>query len=120
MTPLMYAAKNGCARVVALLVAHGSRVNAQDEHGYSVSDSLLRVVINDKNSEKQEPKNLFLRAASQKYLPVCSAFTPFADLLAFTVFVAELCRVRTYAGCVIRSAVLFCVFSFALHVALVK
>ncbi|XP_010129449.1 PREDICTED: ankyrin repeat, SAM and basic leucine zipper domain-containing protein 1, partial [Buceros rhinoceros silvestris] len=35
MTPLMYAAKNGCARVVALLVAHGSPVNAQDENGYS-------------------------------------------------------------------------------------
>ncbi|XP_010138899.1 PREDICTED: ankyrin repeat, SAM and basic leucine zipper domain-containing protein 1-like, partial [Buceros rhinoceros silvestris] len=35
MTPLMYAAKNGCAHVVALLVAHGSHINVQDEKGYS-------------------------------------------------------------------------------------
>ncbi|NWR54274.1 ASZ1 protein, partial [Bucorvus abyssinicus] len=35
MTPLMYAAKNGYAHVVVLLVAHGSHINAQDKNGYS-------------------------------------------------------------------------------------
>ncbi|KFQ19976.1 Ankyrin repeat, SAM and basic leucine zipper domain-containing protein 1, partial [Merops nubicus] len=35
MTPLMYAARKGCPQVVALLVAHGSPINAQDENGYS-------------------------------------------------------------------------------------
>ncbi|XP_064311827.1 ankyrin repeat, SAM and basic leucine zipper domain-containing protein 1 [Phalacrocorax carbo] len=35
MTPLMYAAKKGYAQVTALLVAHGSHINAQDENGYS-------------------------------------------------------------------------------------
>uniref|UniRef100_A0A663N344 Ankyrin repeat, SAM and basic leucine zipper domain containing 1 n=1 Tax=Athene cunicularia TaxID=194338 RepID=A0A663N344_ATHCN len=35
MTPLMYAARKGYPRVVALLVAHGSHINAQDENGYS-------------------------------------------------------------------------------------
>ncbi|NXC42317.1 ASZ1 protein, partial [Penelope pileata] len=35
MTPLMYAAIKGYPRVVGLLVAHGSHVNAQDENGYS-------------------------------------------------------------------------------------
>ncbi|NWY63150.1 ASZ1 protein, partial [Chionis minor] len=35
MTPLMYAARRGCPQVVALLVAHGSHINAQDENGYS-------------------------------------------------------------------------------------
>ncbi|NXA41746.1 ASZ1 protein, partial [Eudromia elegans] len=35
MTPLMYAARKGCPQVVALLVAHGSHINAQDENGYS-------------------------------------------------------------------------------------
>ena len=52
MTPLMYAARKGCPQVVALLVAHGSHINAQDENGYSVSDLLLCVVINDKNFKK--------------------------------------------------------------------
>lgn len=56
MTPLMYAAKKGYPGVVALLVAHGSHINAQDENGYSVSDLLLCVVI-DKNFKKQEPTN---------------------------------------------------------------
>ncbi|NXG30426.1 ASZ1 protein, partial [Dromaius novaehollandiae] len=35
MTPLMYAARKGYPQVVAILVAHGSHVNAQDENGYS-------------------------------------------------------------------------------------
>ncbi|XP_037244116.1 ankyrin repeat, SAM and basic leucine zipper domain-containing protein 1 [Falco rusticolus] len=35
MTPLMYAARKGYPRVVALLAAHGSHINAQDENGYS-------------------------------------------------------------------------------------
>ncbi|KFP79674.1 Ankyrin repeat, SAM and basic leucine zipper domain-containing protein 1, partial [Acanthisitta chloris] len=35
MTALMYAARKGCAQVVALLVAHGSHVNVQDDNGYS-------------------------------------------------------------------------------------
>ncbi|XP_040406114.1 ankyrin repeat, SAM and basic leucine zipper domain-containing protein 1 isoform X2 [Cygnus olor] len=35
MTPLMYAARKGYSRVVGLLVAHGSHINAQDENGYS-------------------------------------------------------------------------------------
>lgn len=36
MTPVMYAARNGHPHVVALLVAHGAEVNAQDENGYTV------------------------------------------------------------------------------------
>lgn len=76
MTPLMYAAKNGCARVVALLVAHGSHINAQDENGYSVSDLLPYIGINDKKFEKQEPKNLFLSTTSQEYSLLYSALTP--------------------------------------------
>ncbi|NXF40448.1 ASZ1 protein, partial [Nyctibius bracteatus] len=35
MTPLMYAARKGYPQVVALLVAYGSHINAQDENGYS-------------------------------------------------------------------------------------
>ncbi|NXW54183.1 ASZ1 protein, partial [Eurystomus gularis] len=35
MTALIYAAKKGCPQVVALLVAYGSHINAQDENGYS-------------------------------------------------------------------------------------
>ncbi|NXW92140.1 ASZ1 protein, partial [Alopecoenas beccarii] len=35
MTPLMYAARKGYPQVVALLVAHGSHIDAQDENGYS-------------------------------------------------------------------------------------
>uniref|UniRef100_A0A8C4UE90 Ankyrin repeat, SAM and basic leucine zipper domain-containing protein 1 n=1 Tax=Falco tinnunculus TaxID=100819 RepID=A0A8C4UE90_FALTI len=35
MTPLMYAARKGYPQVVALLAAHGSHINAQDENGYS-------------------------------------------------------------------------------------
>ncbi|KFV06510.1 Ankyrin repeat, SAM and basic leucine zipper domain-containing protein 1, partial [Tauraco erythrolophus] len=35
MTPLMYAARGGYPQVVAVLVAHGSHINAQDENGYS-------------------------------------------------------------------------------------
>ncbi|NWJ00704.1 ASZ1 protein, partial [Crypturellus undulatus] len=35
MTPLMYAARKGYPQVIALLVAHGSHINAQDENGYS-------------------------------------------------------------------------------------
>ncbi|KFP22566.1 Ankyrin repeat, SAM and basic leucine zipper domain-containing protein 1, partial [Egretta garzetta] len=35
MTPLMYAARKGYPQVVAILVAHGSHINAQDENGYS-------------------------------------------------------------------------------------
>ncbi|KFW67110.1 Ankyrin repeat, SAM and basic leucine zipper domain-containing protein 1, partial [Pygoscelis adeliae] len=35
MTPLMYAARKGYPQVVALLVAHGSHINAQDDNGYS-------------------------------------------------------------------------------------
>lgn len=68
MTPLMYAARKGYPRVVALLVAHGSHINAQDENGYSVSDLLLCVVINDKKFKKQEPTNLFLNSASSEIL----------------------------------------------------
>lgn len=49
MTPLMYAARKGYPQVVALLVAHGSHINAQDDNGYSVSDILLCVVISDTN-----------------------------------------------------------------------
>lgn len=41
MTPLMHAARRGYLQVVALLVAHGSDINAQDENGYSVSDLLV-------------------------------------------------------------------------------
>lgn len=37
MTPLMYAAREGHSQVVALLVVHGSQVNAQDKGGYTVS-----------------------------------------------------------------------------------
>lgn len=59
MTPLMYAARKGYPQVVALLVAHGSHINAQDENGYSVSDLLLCVVISDTNFKKQEHTNLF-------------------------------------------------------------
>lgn len=36
MTPVMYAARDGHPQVVALLVAHGAEVNAQDENGYTV------------------------------------------------------------------------------------
>lgn len=32
----MYAAREGHSQVVALLAAHGSQVNAQDENGYTV------------------------------------------------------------------------------------
>lgn len=67
MTPLMYAARKGCPQVVALLVAHGSHINAQDENGYSVSDLLLCVVI-DKNVEKREPTNLFLSTTFSEIL----------------------------------------------------
>ncbi|XP_034624712.1 ankyrin repeat, SAM and basic leucine zipper domain-containing protein 1 isoform X3 [Trachemys scripta elegans] len=35
MTPLMYAAREGHRQVVALLVASGSQINAQDENGYT-------------------------------------------------------------------------------------
>nr|AAF30297.1 putative ankyrin-related protein [Mus musculus] len=35
MTPIMYAARDGHTQVVALLVAHGAEVNAQDENGYT-------------------------------------------------------------------------------------
>nr|XP_038031056.1 ankyrin repeat, SAM and basic leucine zipper domain-containing protein 1-like [Anas platyrhynchos] len=35
MTPLRYAARKGSSRVVGLLVAHGSHINAQDEDGCS-------------------------------------------------------------------------------------
>ncbi|NXX78212.1 ASZ1 protein, partial [Urocolius indicus] len=35
MTPLMYAASKGYPQVVALLVAHGSHIDAQDDNGYS-------------------------------------------------------------------------------------
>nr|XP_020016398.1 ankyrin repeat, SAM and basic leucine zipper domain-containing protein 1 [Castor canadensis] len=35
MTPIMYAARDGHPQVVALLVAHGAEVNAQDENGYT-------------------------------------------------------------------------------------
>uniref|UniRef100_A0A452H8D0 Ankyrin repeat, SAM and basic leucine zipper domain-containing protein 1 n=1 Tax=Gopherus agassizii TaxID=38772 RepID=A0A452H8D0_9SAUR len=35
MTPLMYAAREGHCQVVALLVAYGSQINAQDENGYT-------------------------------------------------------------------------------------
>ncbi|XP_061229040.1 ankyrin repeat, SAM and basic leucine zipper domain-containing protein 1 isoform X2 [Neopsephotus bourkii] len=35
MTPLMYAARKGYPQVVALLVAHGAHINAQDDNGYS-------------------------------------------------------------------------------------
>ncbi|KAJ7405823.1 ankyrin repeat, SAM and basic leucine zipper domain-containing protein 1 isoform X7 [Pitangus sulphuratus] len=45
MTALMYAARKGYARVVALLVAHGSHINAQDENGYSEQDLALRELL---------------------------------------------------------------------------
>ncbi|KAM7180292.1 ankyrin repeat, SAM and basic leucine zipper domain-containing protein 1 isoform 2-T2 [Macrochelys suwanniensis] len=35
MTPLMYAAREGHPRIVALLVGSGSQINAQDENGYT-------------------------------------------------------------------------------------
>ncbi|XP_066220248.1 ankyrin repeat, SAM and basic leucine zipper domain-containing protein 1 [Saccopteryx leptura] len=35
MTPLMYAARDGYPQVAVLLVAHGARVNTQDENGYT-------------------------------------------------------------------------------------
>ncbi|XP_061874521.1 ankyrin repeat, SAM and basic leucine zipper domain-containing protein 1 [Colius striatus] len=35
MTPLIYAASKGYPEVVALLVAHGSHIDAQDDNGYS-------------------------------------------------------------------------------------
>ncbi|XP_006023682.1 ankyrin repeat, SAM and basic leucine zipper domain-containing protein 1 isoform X2 [Alligator sinensis] len=35
MSPLMYAAREGHPQVVALLVAHGSQINGQDENGYT-------------------------------------------------------------------------------------
>lgn len=59
MTPLMYAARKGYPQVVALLVAHGSHINAQDENGYSVSGLHLCVIISDTNFQKQEHTNLF-------------------------------------------------------------
>lgn len=68
MTPLMYAARKGYPHVVALLVAHGAHINAQDGNGYSVSDLLLCVVINNKNIKKQEPTNLFLSTAFSEIL----------------------------------------------------
>jgi ankyrin repeat protein len=39
MTPIMYAARDGHTQVVALLVAHGAEVNAQDENGYTVRNA---------------------------------------------------------------------------------
>lgn len=44
----MYAAREGHAQVVALLAAHGSEINAQDEIGYTVSFfyRLLRSTLN--------------------------------------------------------------------------
>lgn len=41
MSPLMYAAREGHPQVVALLVAHGSQINGQDENGYTVSKLIL-------------------------------------------------------------------------------
>jgi ankyrin repeat protein len=41
MTPIMYAARDGHPQVVALLVAHGAEVNAQDENGYTVSNIFI-------------------------------------------------------------------------------
>ncbi|MBZ3880533.1 Ankyrin repeat, SAM and basic leucine zipper domain-containing protein 1 [Sciurus carolinensis] len=45
MTPIMYAARDGHPQVVALLVAHGADVNAQDENGYAFG-------INNKDQQK--------------------------------------------------------------------
>ncbi|KAF7246549.1 Ankyrin repeat, SAM and basic leucine zipper domain-containing protein 1 [Varanus komodoensis] len=35
MTPLMYAAREGHPQIIALLAAHGSQINIQDENGYT-------------------------------------------------------------------------------------
>ena len=45
MTPIMYAARDGHTQVVALLVAHGAEVNAQDENGYTVRNAFQRWLL---------------------------------------------------------------------------
>ncbi|KAM7325447.1 hypothetical protein ACRRTK_015700 [Alexandromys fortis] len=51
MTPIMYAARDGHTQVVALLVAHGAEVNAQDENGYTERDITLRHLLTMKKDE---------------------------------------------------------------------
>jgi len=102
MTPLMYAARKGCPQVVALLIAHGSHVNAQDENGYSVSDLLLCTVINDNILEKQEPKSFFLSTTfSEILIGIFFCLTPLPVSFALLVFVSRFYHVRTCEGCII-------------------
>ncbi|GAB0176091.1 ankyrin repeat, SAM and basic leucine zipper domain-containing protein 1 [Grus japonensis] len=77
MTPLMYAARKGYPRVVALLVAHGSHINAQDENGYSIY-SLLSLAANHLQGRydetiKQEAIYKFLTAVPDHRVGSCSS-----------------------------------------------
>ncbi|MEE6480965.1 hypothetical protein FKM82_012718, partial [Ascaphus truei] len=63
MTPIMFAAREGHAQVVALLVAHGADINAHDEDGYTIF-SILSFSAN-LNQEKQ---NVSKEEAIYKYL----------------------------------------------------
>lgn len=44
MTAIMLAASEGHTQVVALLVAHGADINAQDENGFTVRCSVLHAL----------------------------------------------------------------------------
>ncbi|MBZ3886346.1 Ankyrin repeat, SAM and basic leucine zipper domain-containing protein 1 [Sciurus carolinensis] len=63
MTPIMYAAQDGHPQVVALLVAHGAEVNAQDENGYAVLHAHLdrgavKVLTEAKGYQRKLPKQV--------------------------------------------------------------
>ncbi|XP_050762750.1 ankyrin repeat, SAM and basic leucine zipper domain-containing protein 1 isoform X3 [Gymnogyps californianus] len=84
MTPLMYAARKGCPQVVALLVAHGSHINAQDENGYSIY-SLLSLAANHLQGRyhetiKQEAIYKFLTAVPDHK---AGSYSTFDDMEVF-------------------------------------
>ena len=45
MTCIMYAARNGHLQVVALLVAHGAEVNAQEKNSYAVRNTSVTFLL---------------------------------------------------------------------------
>ncbi|KAK4831154.1 hypothetical protein QYF61_015624 [Mycteria americana] len=84
MTPLMYAARKGYPQVVALLVAHGSHIDAQDENGYSIY-SLLSLAANHLQGRyhetiKQEAVYKFLTAVPDHRV---GSYSTFDDMEVF-------------------------------------
>ncbi|XP_075347672.1 ankyrin repeat, SAM and basic leucine zipper domain-containing protein 1 [Mycteria americana] len=92
MTPLMYAARKGYPQVVALLVAHGSHIDAQDENGYSaliwaaqhghksVIFKLLELGA-DKNLQTKDEKTAAELAKINKHLEIYSLLSLAANHL---------------------------------------